>query len=128
MDRFLLNSNNRSESENKEGTLSTSGKNVKERKNWKYGNCFDLGFTSREVDGEERPQCVLHIKVLASESMLPSKWKRHLEITHPSVMISLGFEPATLRFVGHYVPSLEQEFLLFIYCFFTIYSRYKESI
>jgi hypothetical protein len=33
MDRFLLNSNKRCESENKEGTSSTSGKSVKKHKN-----------------------------------------------------------------------------------------------
>jgi hypothetical protein len=32
MDRFLLNSNKRCESENKQGTSSTSGKSVKKRK------------------------------------------------------------------------------------------------
>jgi hypothetical protein len=86
MDRFLLNSNKRCEIENKEGTSSTSGKSVKRRKNRKYDCYFDFGFTSTEVDGEERPQCVLCTKVLASECMLPNKLKRHLEITHPSVV------------------------------------------
>jgi hypothetical protein len=87
MDRFLLNYNKRCESENKEGTSSTSGKNVKERKNRKYDDRYlDFGFTSTEVDGEERPQCVLCMKVLASERMLPSKLKRHLETTHPSIV------------------------------------------
>jgi hypothetical protein len=36
MDRFLLNSNERCESGNKEGISSTSGKGVKKRKNRKY--------------------------------------------------------------------------------------------
>jgi hypothetical protein len=66
MDRFLLNSNKRCESENKEGTSPTSGKSVKKRKNRKSDeSCFDFGFTSTEVDGEERPQCLLCMKVLA---------------------------------------------------------------
>jgi hypothetical protein len=86
MDRFLLNSNKRCESENKEGTSSISGKTVKKRKNRKYDDSyFDFGFTSTEVDGEARPQCVLCMKVLALECMLPSKLKRHLQTTHPSV-------------------------------------------
>jgi hypothetical protein len=73
MGRCLLNSNKLCESENKEGTSSTSGKCVKKRKNPKYDDSYlDLGFTSIEVDGEERKQCVLCMKVLASESMLPS--------------------------------------------------------
>jgi hypothetical protein len=89
IDRFLLNSNTRCESENKEGTSSTSGKSVEKRKHRKYeydDSYFDFGFTSTEVDGEERSQCVLCMKVLASECMLPSKLKRHLETTHPSVV------------------------------------------
>jgi hypothetical protein len=87
MDRFLLNSNESCQIENKEGTSSTSGKSVKKRKNGKYDDSYlDFGSTSTEVDGEERPQCVLCMKVLASDCMLPSKLKRHLETTHPSVV------------------------------------------
>jgi hypothetical protein len=87
MDRFLLNSNNRCESENKEDTLSTSGKSVKKPKNPKYDDSYlDFGFTSTEVNGEGRPQCGLCMKVLASQCMLPNKLKRHLETTHPSVI------------------------------------------
>jgi hypothetical protein len=66
MDRFLLNSNKHCESENKEGTSSTGGKSVKKRKNRKYDDSYlDFGFTSTEVHGEERPQCVLRMKVFA---------------------------------------------------------------
>jgi hypothetical protein len=80
-----MNSNKHCESENKEETSSTSGKSVKKRKNKKYDDSYlDFGFTSTEVNGKVRPQCVLCIKVLASECMLPSKLKRHLETTHPS--------------------------------------------
>jgi hypothetical protein len=62
---------------------------VKKRKNRKYDDCYlDFGFTSTEVDGEERPQCVLCMKVLASERVLPSKLKRHLEATHPSHLVT----------------------------------------
>jgi hypothetical protein len=87
MDRFLLNSNKCCESENKEGTSSTSGKSVKKRKNRKYDDSYlDFGCTSTEVYGEKRPQCVLCMKVLASECMLPSTLKRHLETTDPSVV------------------------------------------
>jgi hypothetical protein len=70
MDRFLLNSNKRCESENKEGTSSTSGKSVKKRKNRKYDSYLDSGFASTEVDGKERLRCVLCMKV-----MIPSKLK-----------------------------------------------------
>jgi hypothetical protein len=58
---------------------------VKKRKNRKYDSYLDFDFTSTEADGKERPQCVVCMKVLASECMLPSKLKRHLETTHPSV-------------------------------------------
>jgi hypothetical protein len=87
MDRFLLNRNKRYENENKEGTSSTNGKSVRKRKNRKYDDKYlDFGFTSKEVDDEERQQCVPCMNVLASECMLPSKLKRHLETTHPSVV------------------------------------------
>jgi hypothetical protein len=87
MDQFLLISNKRCESENKESKSSTSGKSVKKRKNKKYDDSYlDSGFTSIEVEGEERPQCVLCMNVLASKSMMPSKLKRHLETTHPCVV------------------------------------------
>jgi hypothetical protein len=46
MDLFLLKSNKRCESENKEGTSSTSGKSVKKRKNRKYDIYLDFGFRS----------------------------------------------------------------------------------
>jgi hypothetical protein len=73
LDRFLLNSNKRCESENKKTTSPTSGKSVKKRKNRKYdGSYLGFDFTSTEADGEERPQCFLCMKVLASECMLPS--------------------------------------------------------
>jgi hypothetical protein len=95
---FLLNSNNRCESENKEGTSSTSGKSVKKRKNREYDSYLDFGFTWTEVDSEERMQCILCTKVLASECMLPSKLKRHLETTHPSVVSkSPGYFSRKLR-------------------------------
>jgi hypothetical protein len=74
MDRILLNRNKRCESENKEGTSTTSGKSVKKRKDRKYDDSYlDFGFTSTEVDGEERPQCVLLMKAMESECLLPSK-------------------------------------------------------
>jgi hypothetical protein len=85
--RFLLNSNKRFESENKDGTSSKSVKSLKKRKHRKYDDSYlDFGFTSTEVDGEERPQGVLCMKVLASECMIRIKLKRHLETTHPSII------------------------------------------
>jgi hypothetical protein len=62
---------------------------VKKRKNRKYDDSYvylDFGFMLTEVDDEERPQCVLRMKVLVSDCMLLSKLKRHLGTTHPSVV------------------------------------------
>jgi hypothetical protein len=60
---------------------------VKKIKNRKYvDSCFNFGFMSTEVDAEKRLKCVLCMKALASDCMLPSKLKRHLETTHPSVV------------------------------------------
>ena len=44
---------------------------------------LDFGFTFILRNGEEKPQCVICSKVLASESMLPNKLKRHLKTSHP---------------------------------------------
>jgi hypothetical protein len=60
---------------------------VKKHKNLKYDDSYlDFGFTSTEADGKERPQCVLCMKVLASDCMLPNKLKSHLKTTHPRVV------------------------------------------
>lgn len=53
----------------------------------KYDDRYlDYGFTCVQVNNEERPQCAICLKVLALESMLPSKLKRHLESLHPNVV------------------------------------------
>lgn len=44
---------------------------------------LDFGFTSIEDNGVIKPQCVLCLKVLAAESLKPSKLKAHLESKHP---------------------------------------------
>ena len=44
---------------------------------------MDLGFTSIEDHGAEKPQCVLCYKVLSNESLKKNKLKRHLETKHP---------------------------------------------
>ena len=54
-------------------------------KSRKYDDSYlALGFTCTTVGNEERPQCVLCLKVLASGSMKPNKLKRHLETLHPA--------------------------------------------
>jgi hypothetical protein len=82
MDRFL--NSNKLNGADKEIMSSTSGATVKKRKYRKYDDSF--GFTSTEMNGEERPQCVLSLKVLAAEFMLPSKLKPHLEANHHSMV------------------------------------------
>ena len=43
-----------------------------------------LGFTCIISGGVEKPQCVICSMVLSSESLKPSKLKRHLETNHPA--------------------------------------------
>lgn len=87
MARFLQNCNKRCESKYEESTSSTSDRTAKKRKTRKYDDSYlDFGFTSTEVSGEERPLCVLCMKVLAADCMLPSKLKRHLETSHTSAV------------------------------------------
>jgi hypothetical protein len=47
---------------------------------------LDFGFTSTEINGEERPLCVLCMNVLALECILPSKLKLHLEANHKYII------------------------------------------
>ncbi|XP_067131393.1 zinc finger BED domain-containing protein 5-like [Centruroides vittatus] len=83
MDKFLLNSNNKDSAESREDVPETSGKGFERRKRRKYDDSYlDFGFTSINENDKERPQCVLCMKVLAPECMLPSKLKRHLETNH----------------------------------------------
>ena len=47
--------------------------------------CMKYGFSYIEDNRGQKPQCVLWSKVLAQESMKPSKLKRHLETKHTSL-------------------------------------------
>ena len=54
-----------------------------QKKYRKYSDsCLDFGFTVFLQNGDENPQCVICSKALASESMLPNKFERHLT-SHP---------------------------------------------
>lgn len=46
-------------------------------------NYIKLGFTSIEVNGETRPQCVLCAVVLSNEALKPNKLERHMKTVHP---------------------------------------------
>lgn len=55
------------------------------RKKLKYNDSYvQFGFTVINDGGEEKPQCVLCCKVLASSALKPSKLKRHLVTHHPN--------------------------------------------
>ncbi|XP_068115052.1 zinc finger BED domain-containing protein 5-like [Hyperolius riggenbachi] len=86
MERFL-NFNRKHGNGDKDCEPQTSGgKGVKRRKCRKYDDSYlNFGFTSVEIHQEERPQCVICLKVLAPECMIPSKLKRHLETNYPNV-------------------------------------------
>lgn len=43
-----------------------------------------LGFTSIEINGETRPQCVICTTVLANDALKPAKLERHLKTVHPN--------------------------------------------
>ncbi len=49
----------------------------------KYDEAYlALRFTSTLVGDEERPQCVVCLKILASDNMKPNKLRRDLEMSH----------------------------------------------
>lgn len=82
----FLNINKKCECEETDGKPKTSDKVVTSRKYLKcYDSYLDFGFTSIDVWHQERPQCVLCVKVLAPESMLTTKLKRHLQTDHPNM-------------------------------------------
>lgn len=62
------------------------------RKTTKYRKCGDsylnIGFTPIEINGNERPQCVIDMKILASKRRLPSKLKRLLETVNWNIYAS----------------------------------------
>lgn len=47
---------------------------------------LEFGLIWIEVNSKEGPQCVICLKILRSESILPSKPKRNLETIHPDVV------------------------------------------
>ncbi|CAG2059271.1 unnamed protein product [Timema podura] len=44
-----------------------------------YKSYLDYSFTNTGVDNQEHPQCIVCLKVLSPDSMLPGKLKRNLE-------------------------------------------------
>lgn len=69
-----------------DGIPKTSDKVVNSQKYLKYDDSYlEFGFTSIDVSHQEHLQCVLCVKVLAPECLLPAKLKRHLETDHPNM-------------------------------------------
>lgn len=67
--------------------VPSSSTQARRNKSRKYDDTYlDFGFTCTVVKNEERPQCVICLKVLAAESMLPNKLQRHLETVHSSLV------------------------------------------
>ncbi|XP_053171455.1 zinc finger BED domain-containing protein 5-like [Scomber japonicus] len=51
----------------------------------KYDEAYvALGFTVTTVGNEERPVCLLCLKILAADSLKPNKLRRHLNTLHPN--------------------------------------------
>ena len=54
------------------------------RKKLRYNDSYvQFGFTLTNSGEEEKPQCILCSKVLASSALKPSKLKRYLVTHHP---------------------------------------------
>ncbi|GFU56842.1 SCAN domain-containing protein 3 [Trichonephila clavipes] len=80
MDKFL--SHKRTFDDNKAST-SAQTSIVPKIKSRKYSQEYlNFGFTITEVNGEEKPLCVICSKILAADSMKPNKLKRHFETLH----------------------------------------------
>lgn len=62
---------------------STPAVTTTKAKTRKYDEAYlALGFTNTTVGSEERPQCVVCLKILFSDSMKPKKLRRHLDTSH----------------------------------------------
>ncbi|GFV86359.1 protein FAM200B [Trichonephila clavipes] len=80
MDKFL--SHKRTFDDNKAST-SAQTSIVPKIKSRKYSQEYlNFGFTITEVNGEEKPLCVICSKTLAADSTKPDKLKRHFETLH----------------------------------------------
>ncbi|XP_029729922.2 zinc finger BED domain-containing protein 5-like [Aedes albopictus] len=85
MKRFLI--SNHVVAKNAEQEEESQKQNEKRKaKMRKYDDSYlEFGFTYKVVNSEDYPQCVVCLKIISVESMLPSKLKRHLETQHPNL-------------------------------------------
>ncbi|GFS74719.1 zinc finger BED domain-containing protein 5 [Trichonephila clavipes] len=89
MDKFL--SHKRTFDDNKAST-SAQTSIVPKIKSRKYSQEYlNFGFTITEVNGEEKPLCVICSKTLAADSMKPNKLKRHFETLHAIEIVETMF-------------------------------------
>ncbi|GFW03015.1 SCAN domain-containing protein 3 [Trichonephila clavipes] len=80
MEKFL--SRKRTFDDNKASTCAQTSI-VPKIKSRKYSQEYlNFGFTITEVNGEEKPPCVICSKILAADSMKPKKLKKHFETLH----------------------------------------------
>ncbi|GFU69017.1 hypothetical protein TNCV_3785381 [Trichonephila clavipes] len=80
MDKFL--SRKRTFDDNKAST-SAQTSIVTKIKSRKYSQEYlNFEFAITEVNGDEKPLCVIWSKILAADSMKPNKLKRHFETLH----------------------------------------------
>ncbi|XP_050535830.1 zinc finger BED domain-containing protein 5-like [Daktulosphaira vitifoliae] len=77
---------NKREVETDESEPSTSILKRK-KKTRKYDSEYlKIGFSWKEDNDEQRPQCVICFEVLANESMRPNKLRRHIKTKHPDLI------------------------------------------
>lgn len=81
MKRFLISDKNKDSN----ASAASSGKETaRKAKTRKYEeNYLPLSFTKTVINGEEHPQCVICLNILAADSMKPNTLKRHIETKHP---------------------------------------------
>ncbi|GFV84812.1 zinc finger BED domain-containing protein 5 [Trichonephila clavipes] len=106
MDKFL--SHKRTFHDNKAST-SAQTSIVPKIKSRKYSQEYlNFGFTITEVNGEEKPLCVICSKILAADSMKPNKLKRHFETLHELQSIPLSNDTVSRR-IDDIAEDVEQQ-------------------
>ncbi|GFT77839.1 SCAN domain-containing protein 3 [Trichonephila clavipes] len=115
MDKFL--SHKRTFDDNKAST-SAQTSIVPKIKSRKYSQEYlNFGFTITEVNGEEKPLCVICSKILAADNMKPNKLKRHFETLHArckkphaiaeELILPAAIEIVETMFGGNFVKELQ---------------------
>ncbi|GFV70457.1 hypothetical protein TNCV_4798761 [Trichonephila clavipes] len=80
MNKFL--SRKQTFNDNKASTSAQASIAPKIKPRKYYQEYLNFELTIAEVNGEEKPMCVICSKILAADSMKPNKLKRHLETLH----------------------------------------------